>query len=128
LLQPFSVQLATVRVHGFQMGQAGASLSQMGTTLGQKQLDRSSGGDLATVLSSVAGVGVLRTGGTIGKPVIDGLYGNRVLVISNDVRVEGQAWGMEHAPEIDPSSAARITVVNGADAVRYGAEAMGGVI
>jgi len=71
---------------------------------------------------------MLQTGNTIAKPVVDGLYGNRVLVINNGVRQEGQQWGLEHAPEVDPNIAQNITVVKGADAVRYGAEALGGVI
>src|SRR5690606_20879801 len=40
----------------------------------------------------------------------------------------GQQWGAEHAPEIDPFVASKITVIKGAESVRYGAEAIGGVI
>ena len=98
------------------------------TTLTQADLDRTRGESLGKILQTVAGVNMLQTGNTISKPVVDGLYGNRVLVISNGVRLEGQQWGIEHAPEVDPTIARDITVVKGADAVRYGAEALGGVI
>ena len=37
-------------------------------------------------------------------------------------------WGVDHAPELDANNAGRINVVKGAEAVRYGAEALGGVI
>jgi iron complex outermembrane receptor protein len=60
--------------------------------------------------------------------VIHGLHGNRILILNNGIRQEGQQWGAEHAPEIDPFIARRLTVVKGAASVRYGADAIGGVI
>lgn len=98
------------------------------TVLTQGDLDKTRGESLAHLLQTIPGVNMLQTGNTIAKPVVDGLYGNRVLVINNGVRQEGQQWGVEHAPEVDPNIAGNITVVKGADAVRYGAEALGGVI
>lgn len=50
------------------------------------------------------------------------------MIINNGLRQEGQQWGSEHAPEIDPFIAKRMTVVKGASGVRYGADAIGGVI
>ncbi|HVX27684.1 MAG TPA: TonB-dependent receptor [Parafilimonas sp.] len=97
-------------------------------TLNQRDLDKTRGESLGKILQAVPGVNMLQTGNTISKPIVDGLYGNRVLVINNGVRLEGQQWGIEHAPEVDPNIARDITVVKGADAVRYGAEALGGVI
>lgn len=98
------------------------------TTLYAEQLDRLKGGNLASMLSTVPGVTMLQTGATIGKPVVDGMHSNRLLILNNGVRQEGQQWGSEHAPEIDPFIAQQITVVKGAEAVRYGAEAIGGVV
>src|SRR5690606_20859395 len=65
---------------------------------------------------------------TIAKPVINGMHSNRVLIVNNGIKQEGQQWGSEHAPEIDPFIASQITVIKGAESVRYGAEAIGGVI
>ena len=39
-----------------------------------------------------------------------------------------QNWGIDHAPEIDISSADNISVIKGAAGVRYGPEALGGVV
>lgn len=119
------LQQVTVNGHRFTHGLSAVSSA---TTLRDKDLDKSRGGDLAKILEQVPGLTTLQTGNTIGKPVIDGLYGNRVLVINNGVKLEGQQWGIEHAPEIDPSIARQITVVKGADGVRYGAEALGGAV
>ncbi|MFD2598649.1 TonB-dependent receptor [Sphingobacterium corticis] len=83
---------------------------------------------LAEMLSQIAGVNQLNTGSSISKPVINGLHSNRVLILNHGVRQEGQQWGAEHAPEIDPFTADQLEVIKGAEGVRYGADALGGVI
>ncbi len=92
------------------------------------ELDEAKGGSLAEALSKLNGVAMLQTGATISKPVIHGLHSNRILTINNGVRQEGQQWGNEHAPEIDPFIANKLTVIKGVDELRYGSDAIGGVI
>lgn len=89
---------------------------------------RASGGSLAEVLSSINGVEILQSGPTISKPMIRGLSGNRVLVLNQGVRQEDQQWGSEHAPNLDPYSTERVSVVKGAASVAYGSDAIGGVV
>jgi len=96
--------------------------------LGKAELDRSTGRTLAEALTSIPGVNMLTSGPTITKPMIHGLYGNRILTLNQGVRQEDQQWGTEHAPNLDPFSSDRITVVKGAASVQYGADAMGGVV
>ena len=96
--------------------------------IGKNKIQENSGNELAKVLSNAAGVSMIQTGATIAKPVIHGLHSNRILILNNEVRQEGQQWGADHAPEIDPTVADQITVVKGAEAVRYGADALGGII
>ena len=93
-----------------------------------RELEETRGLSLAQALGKINGVTLLQTGSTISKPVIHGLHGNRILTINNGVRQEGQQWGNEHAPEIDPFIANRLTVVKGVDELRYGSDAIGGVI
>ena len=93
-----------------------------------EELLRTRGTTLAESLTGVTGVYALQTGPTIFKPVIHGLHSNRVLILNNGVRLEGQQWGSEHAPEIDPFIANRLTVVKGAASIRYGSDAIGGVV
>ncbi|WP_407426056.1 TonB-dependent receptor [Arcticibacter sp.] len=102
--------------------------SNAATTISGTELDRTRGGNLAEAMKSISGVNMLQTGSTISKPVIQGLHSNRILTLNNGIRQEGQQWGSEHAPEIDPFIARRITVIKGAEAIRYGAEAIGGVV
>ena len=97
-------------------------------TLEREGFKNYSGDELSKILTQIAGVSMIQTGATIAKPVIHGLHSNRILILNNEVRQEGQQWGADHAPEIDPMVADQITVVKGADAVRYGSDALGGVI
>ena len=102
-------------------------------SLGTRQLsdkDRNEvkGLSLGDGLTKLNGVTKLSTGNNISKPVIHGLHSNRILILNNGVRQEGQQWGNEHAPEIDPFIADELAVVKGANGVRYGPDAIGGVI
>jgi iron complex outermembrane receptor protein len=93
-----------------------------------RQLLSTRGASLGESLQKIAGVTVLQTGNNIYKPVIQGLHSSRVLILNNGIRQEGQQWGSEHAPEIDPYVANRLTVIKGAASVRYGGDAIGGVV
>jgi iron complex outermembrane receptor protein len=101
---------------------------QVTDRLDSKALERTRGQSLGEALKVIPGVNSIQTGPNISKPVIQGMYGNRVLISNAGVRQEGQQWGSEHAPEIDPFVANQITVVKGAASVQYGADAIGGVI
>lgn len=96
--------------------------------LSGRELDETRGLALAEALSKMNGVAMLQTGSNISKPVIHGLHSNRILTINNGVRQEGQQWGNEHASEIDPFIANRLTLIKGVDELRYGSDAIGGVI
>lgn len=100
----------------------------MAEELKGKALESVRGLSLGEALKQVSGVTALQTGSNIYKPVIHGLHSNRVLILNNGIRQEGQQWGSEHAPEIDPYIANRITVIKGASSIRYGGDAIGGVV
>ncbi|MFK7951444.1 MAG: TonB-dependent receptor [Ekhidna sp.] len=101
------------------------TISTQKKEINKLELINSSIGDLTKELS---GVSSLQTGSNVSKPMIHGLHSNRVLVINDGVRHSYQVWGNEHAPEIDPSHVDQIEVVKGAATVKYGPEALGGVI
>ena len=83
---------------------------------------------LAAAIDEIQGVTFISTGSNVQLPVIHGLYGNRILIINNGVKHGFQNWGTDHAPEIDITSADQITVLKGATGVRFGPEALGGVV
>ena len=74
------------------------------------------------------GVSQLTTGGSISKPIIRGLGYNRVVVMSEGVRQEGQQWGDEHGVEVDGSSVGCVEILKGPASLMYGSDAMAGVV
>lgn len=93
-----------------------------------KALDKTKGATLGDQLKALNGVTTFNTGATISKPMINGMQGYRILILNNGIRQEGQQWGNEHAPEIDPFIASRLTLIRGSASVRYGSDAVGGVV
>lgn len=92
-----------------------------------RELARQRGQDLARTLGDLAGVRVLGSGATA-KPIINGMNSNRILLVVDGVAHANQDWGLDHAPEIDPFAAGSIQVLKGAAGVRYGPDALGGVV
>lgn len=96
--------------------------------MSQAQIKENVGKNLAEVLQQIPGMSSISSGATIMKPVIQGMHSSRILLINNGVRQEGQQWGADHAPELDASSSTDIEIIKGAESIRYGAGAIGGVI
>jgi iron complex outermembrane receptor protein len=83
------------------------------------------------IISAIArepGVSQITTGGAISKPVIRGLGYNRVVVVNDGIRQEGQQWGDEHGIEVDGASVHSVEILKGPASLMYGSDAMAGVI
>ena len=93
-----------------------------------QQLKNKGAATLIEGLSSIAGVSQVSTGIGIGKPVIRGLRGNRVLVYTQGIRLENQQFGDEHGLGIDESSIESVEVIKGPASLLYGSDALGGVL
>ena len=98
------------------------------TTIRVEDLERSGGDDLGETISNVPGVAMARGSSDSTKPIIRGQVERRLLVLFDGVRHESQKWGLDHATEIDPFAAGEIHVIKGAAGVRYGPDAIGGVV
>lgn len=92
------------------------SLSQKGTST------------LIEGLATIPGVSQVSTGTSIGKPVIRGLSGNRVLVYSQGVRLENQQFGEEHGLGLNSAGIESVEVIKGPATLLYGSDAIGGVL
>ena len=79
-------------------------------------------------LSKEPGISQISTGPSISKPVIRGLGYNRVVVVNDGVRQEGQQWGDEHGIEIDEYSVSKVEILKGPASLMYGSDALAGVI
>ena len=84
--------------------------------------------NIIDAISHQPGVSQLTTGGSISKPIIRGLGYNRVVVMSEGVRQEGQQWGDEHGVEVDGSSVGSVEILKGPASLMYGSDAMAGVV
>ncbi len=79
-------------------------------------------------ISNIPGVAEITTGTGIGKPVIRGLSGNRVLVYTQGVRLENQQFGSEHGLGMSESGIESVEVIKGPASLLYGSDALGGVL
>jgi len=79
-------------------------------------------------ISNIPGVSEITTGTGIGKPVIRGLSGNRVLVYTQGVRLENQQFGSEHGLGMNDSGIESVEVIKGPASLLYGSDALGGVL
>ena len=98
------------------------------TSIRKAALLQSSSTNIIDALSHVPGVSQLSTGPAISKPFIRGLGYNRVVVVNEGIRQEGQQWGDEHGVEIDELSVGRVEVLKGPASLMYGSDALAGVI
>lgn len=98
------------------------------TIIKKTDLTRSSSTNIINTLSHIPGVSALSTGPAISKPFIRGLGYNRVVVVNDGIRQEGQQWGDEHGIEIDDYSVQRVEVLKGPASLMYGSDALAGVI
>ncbi|HYV95828.1 MAG TPA: TonB-dependent receptor [Gemmatimonadaceae bacterium] len=83
---------------------------------------------IAHTIDGLPGVHSLTTGGQIGKPVIRGFGGSRVLVLQDGMRLEDYSWSDEDGPSVDARLADRIEVIRGPASLLFGSDAMGGVV
>ena len=96
-------------------------------SLTELQKDRFSSKGIAGALEQISGVTILSTGNSIGKPVIHGMFGSRVGIVYDDMLLENQQWGQDHAPNVDLNTFENIRLIKGASTLKYGTTP-GGVV
>ena len=109
-------------------GDAIENTTQAVQSLGEEAISKNANQNLGNMLETVAGVSTIRNGNSIAKPVVHGLYGNRLTILNNGIAQSGQQWGLDHSPEIDPLAANRISVVKGVSALEYPGNSLGSVV
>ena len=110
------------------IGQGGKVTTQETQSLNSESIAQNSDKNLATMLENISGVSTIKNGSGISKPVVHGLYGNRLTILNNGIAQSGQQWGVDHSPEIDPLVANRITVIKGVGALEYQGSSLGSVV
>ena len=128
IMQESIVEISEIAVTGQSVS---AQINKMPTPINvitTKDLERISSTNIIDALSSQPGISQITTGGGISKPVIRGLGFNRVVVVNDGVRQEGQQWGDEHGIEIDENVINKVEILKGPASLLYGSDAMAGVI
>ncbi|MEA3286520.1 MAG: TonB-dependent receptor [Candidatus Marinimicrobia bacterium] len=98
------------------------------SVIGGETLQRNAGQSLSATLATIPGLQVISQGHAVAKPVVRGMSSQRVVIVKDGIKQEGQQWGGHHSPEVDVLSLGKIEVVRGPMSLLYGSEAMGGVI
>lgn len=101
--------------------------SDVSALAGERKL-RLQSASLGESLSVFAGVDNISAGSQVGSPTIRGLSGTRTRILSNEIGLDYQQYGVRHPPNVDPFVAERIELVRGVSSILYGSDAVGGAI
>ena len=128
VLTPSAFRLEPVTVTATRQALAAESSPLPATALAGDELREAQSVSLAHVVAALPGVRAITTGSQIGKPVIRGFSGPRVLVLENGSRLEDYSWSDEDGPSVETAFVRRIELIRGPASVLYGSDALGGVI
>lgn len=98
------------------------------SVLSPQKLHRSMGTNIVDVVAHQPGLAQISTGAGISKPIIRGLGYNRVVVVDQGIRQEGQQWGDEHGLEVDAEGVHSVEILKGPASLMYGSDAIAGVM
>jgi iron complex outermembrane receptor protein len=97
-------------------------------SLSVQKMRQSGALNISDALSKMPGISQLSTGPAISKPVIRGLYGNRVLAVLSGLKFDNQQWQDEHGLGLSDVGIDRVEVIKGPASLLYGSEAIGGIL
>ena len=93
-----------------------------------KELRETTSTNVIDAVAKQPGMAQVTTGGGISKPIIRGLGYNRIIVMNEGIRQEGQQWGDEHGVEVDGNGVGSVEILKGPASLMYGSDAMAGVL
>jgi len=140
-----AVDLETVTIRNFEMEYAATEMNEVVVTglskaaeqkrtptpiavIPRLALLQSTSTNIIDALATQPGISQVTTGNGISKPVIRGLGYNRVVVVNDGIRQEGQQWGDEHGIEIDEFLVNKVEILKGPASLAFGSDAMAGVV
>lgn len=127
-LQTSEIELNEVIVIGDHFKTGRMEQSQTVQTIDADFLKQQNSGTLINSIQKIPGISAINTGVGIAKPVIRGMSFNRVLVMEQGIKQEGQQWGADHGLEIDQYNPERLEIVKGPSSLLFGSDAIGGAI
>ena len=124
-MKPDYMQLAEVAVQGNRLK---TSANQSREIVSSRELTQQMNGTLVRTLDRQVGFNTMDIGASASKPVIRGMGFNRVVVVSNGIKQEGQQWGADHGLEMDPFLTEQAEIIKGAASIEHGSDAIGGIL
>jgi len=104
-------------------------LTQSATVLSGETLNRELANNIGETLTRLPGLSNASFGQNVGRPVIRGLQGQRVGVLSNNMSAsDASAVSQDHAVAVEPFLADQVEVLRGPTTLLYGSGSIGGVI
>jgi iron complex outermembrane receptor protein len=122
-------EVSKVVVTAAPYGVSADTLTASVAVLDRTDLDLAPPKGLGDALSGLPGVRSTAFGAGASRPVVRGLAGPRVQVLTNGVgQIDASALSPDHQVATDPGEAERIEVLRGPAALAYGGSAIGGVV
>ena len=136
VLMPFAAMaqnhppaMESIIVTASPMGTGSDHLATIPSTVNAQQILQNGGSNLADSLASIPGVSSSGFAAGASRPIIRGMDASRVRVLEDGTSSsDASDIGPDHGVPIDPLSARSIEVVRGAATLRYGSQAIGGVV
>ena len=122
-------ELDTIVVTASPITQDRNAMATIVGSVDRRQILQSGGASLADALANEPGVTGTSFASGASRPVIRGFDANRVRVLENGIgSFDVSDVGPDHGVPIDPLSTQKIELVRGAATLRYGSQAIGGVV
>ncbi|MFT3807541.1 TonB-dependent receptor [Arenimonas sp.] len=111
------------------LGDTADTLSKPADVLSGERLDESRAASLGETVASIPGVQSSNFGPGVGRPIVRGMDGARVAVLSGGLATQDVSTvSQDHAPTIEPFLADQIEVLKGPSTLLYGNGAIGGLV
>ncbi len=121
--------LSAVEVHATPLADTAENLTAPVDVLAGSRLDEAKAGTLGETVAGLPGVQTSNFGPGVGRPIIRGLDGARVQVLSDGLGSgDVSTVSVDHAVSIEPFLADQIEVLKGPATLLYGSGAIGGAV
>ena len=111
------------------LGDTAETLSKPADVLAGERLDENRAASLGETVTSIPGVQSSNFGPGVGRPIIRGMDGARVAVLSGGLATQDVSTvSQDHASTIEPFLADQIEVLKGPSTLLYGNGAIGGLV
>jgi len=121
--------ISSVVVSGSLLRDTAETLSKPVEVLAGERLDESRAATLGETVATLPGVQSSNFGPGVGRPVIRGMDGPRVAVMSGGLSSQDVSTvSQDHAPAVEPFLADQIEVLKGPSTLLYGSGAIGGAV